>query len=215
MVENVLSSQQLAASGSTGDVLTKGAAGVNVWTAPDELSESTYVVAYDLAQPEDAQQLVAIRLWQDETLNVGDLANQIDYPRRLTVTATNNDLTNMTGTVTINGLDADGATIQEIITINLAPGPPDVQNTDRAFSLITTIVADQTDAHVADAYQVGTLDDWGVPNYPLNAAGDVFKAAVNGIDATIVAVVTAFGTVNLGGIGVATVPVVIFYRSTK
>ena len=174
----------------------------------------TYVCTYTNAQPVDIEQIVAIRQWQDETLNVGDLANQIDYPRTLTVTATNADIgTNMTGTVTINGTDADGAVIAEIVTINVPPGAPVEYATDKAFGIITSIVADQTDVHLGDQYSVGTGLYWGVPNYPLAAAADAFKAVLDGVDSGITTVVAAYGTVLLTAAIAAPSDVVIFYKS--
>jgi len=178
--------------------------------------KSTYVVSYSNSNPSGSALLLGFRLWQDENVAAVGFVAQVDYPRRITITCLNLDiLTNMTGTVTINGFDADGVTIQEILTVNVPPGPAVPYMTNYCFAFITSITTDQTDAHLGDQYSMGASAIFGVPNYPLAAAGDVFKATLGGVDTAILAVNTTYGAVTLGGVIIAPVDLVMFYRSAK
>jgi len=214
--QNVLSSEQLAASPVADKVLTTDG-DVNAWAAPAAIfGKRTYVASYPDAQVGGVAQIVTGRAFADETLTTANFANQIDYPRTVSVTAQNlNISTNMTGTVTLNGTDADGATIQEVVTVNVSPSTTTTYETDLAFILLTTIVTDKTDAHVGDQYSVGVTQDWGVPNYPLAAAGDAFKATVDGVNSGITAVDTTNGVVNIVAAIVAPGEIVIFYNSAS
>lgn len=176
--------------------------------------KSTYVVSYTQASPFDPDFVLIMRPWQDENLGPLDLAKQVDYPRRLQVTCQNNDfMSNMTGTVTIDGIDADGAAIQEIITVNVPVGAPVIYLTDYAFARVSAITTDKTDLHLGDQYEMGVTVDWGVPNYPLALAGDVFKATIDGVDTGFGVINPVLGTVALADVFLAIADVVIFYRS--
>ena len=121
--------------------------------------------------PVGAEDVLTYRQWQDET--VSTFVNQPDVPRNITVSTIPEFLATMTGTVTVNGIDADGAVIQEVFTINEAIVTKHTGN--RAFALVTSIVADQTDATTLSQYAVGRGYKIGLPNYPFQATTDVFK----------------------------------------
>ena len=134
------------------------------------------------------------RAWTDET--VSTFVKQPDVIRGFIIRTTPIAGT-MTGTVTINGTDIFGATIQEIITINDAAGT--THKTDLAFATVTNIVANQTDV-TASLYSMGISNRFGI-DYPLGVVSDVIKVHLAGdhlapagytVDAT-------YGTVEISG----------------
>lgn len=174
---------------------------------------TTYIGTYPQAKVADFQWILVNRTWQDETINSGSFVNQVDYPRRIVVTCANADLiSNMTGTVTINAIDADGVTIQDVITVDVPPGPPVEFTSTHAVALINSIVTDQTDAHLGDQYAVGIDDVYGVPNYPITS---IFKAAVEGLDNGITLISATYGLVQLNPIAVVPADIAFFYRSAR
>jgi hypothetical protein len=136
----------------------------------------TQVVTYPDLLAADVDGFLVIRIWQDETVSAF-VTPEGAAPRSCTVSITPG-IGTVTGTATINGTNADGTVIQEVLTINDAV--PTKHETDRAFSTITSIVIDRTDASTTPRYSFGWGDRIGLPNGPLGAAGDVKKAAKNG-----------------------------------
>ena len=171
---------------------------------------TTYVASYPKANGAAVGWVLPSRPWQDETVNV--FVNQIDHPRLVTATCLNGDImTNMTGTITINGIDADGAALADVLTINVPPGGPVVYTTTHAYVLISSIVTDQTDAHFTDTYSIGTNDTFGVPNYPITS---VHKCAVEGIDNPFILISATYGLISPNPVVVLQKDLVFFYRTT-
>lgn len=154
----------------------------------DEVHQ-THPVTYYIGLDAALNNIVIQRNWQDETITP-PVVRATDVPRNLQVTGINLDLMNdMVGTVTVNGLDADGATIQEVFTINVtALEGTETYVGNRAFAIITSIVADKTGSSLNAQYSVGVGDKIGFPNYPWWDQGghgygeEVFKVAVSGTD---------------------------------
>ena len=163
-----------------------------------QLGVTTDCVLYqDLVEANNEVLSNGTQTWQDETISL--FLIQPDVPRQITVTAVNLEFViSQTGTVTINGTDADGATIQEVVTVNNPPGAV-TYTTNHAWGKITSYVTDQTGSANA-VYMVGINDVVGLPNYPFNANTDVFKTKKNNRDITVPTVVAAYGTVDLATI---------------
>ena len=144
------------------------------------------------------ENLLTYRPWQDETVLPAGMIVQVDIPRNITIGVRPQVFTTMTGTVTINGLDADGVVISEVFTINDAFN--NNYTGDKAFSIVTSIVADQTDITNISTYSVGVGGKFGFENYPFNSTSDVFKVARNGADivSTNYTVNATYGTVISG-----------------
>ena len=214
MVQTKLFSKQLVTTPVTNEVPIFQADGtMKSGTVAGSGSLTSFVAYVDLGTATDVV-MEPVRPWQDETLNPGDLDRNVDVPRCLSVTTTHGGGPNMTGTVTYNGIDADGATIQEVITINDGVAPT-THITDRAFARVTSVVVDQTDVGILHIYSLGWVDEFGLPNYPFNAAGDVFKVSVGGFDSTGYGVNTTYGVVDATGIiGIGT-QITFWYRPFK
>jgi hypothetical protein len=139
----------------------------------------TDVVLYmDCLAASNLSLLPALTAWTDATLSI--FVAQPDVPRNLQARCVSaGGINPMTGTITINGYDADGAVIQEVITVNVAGGAVTTYYTNRAFGYVTSVVVDQTDAKAGSTFSMGISDKFGLPNYPFGATTDVFKVKKN------------------------------------
>lgn len=174
----------------------------------------THCVNYDIVWAANTEGILARRAWRDETVNPPYLL-QPDVPRTIYVTTLPEipGVTTMTGTVTINGIDADGRTISDVITVNT--NIFFIYETNYAFALITSVVVDQTDVTTLSQYAVGFGEKVGLPNYPFNAAGDVFKISVTGggdLPAALFTINATYGTVDFVGGLVVPITYVFWYR---
>ena len=156
-----------------------------------DVKRTSCVVYMDLLVS-DVQGIVAIRQWQDETITAD---GQPDVPRNMTVTAIMGIGVSIDGTVTVHGIDADGAVISEVFTISHVGIA--IYTGNRAFAKVTSIVTDQTGTSVGSFYHVGFGEKLGLPNYPFNATSDVFKMKIGTADQVIAlwAINITYGTV--------------------
>ena len=146
-----------------------------------------------------ADQILALLTpWVDDTISYGDIEFGLnpDIPRNLVVYVNAGLFGDATGTVTINGTDANGAVIQEVFTIEVGIGTGEAYVGDRAFGRVSSIVIEQTDVNLGGTLSIGIGSKFGLPNYPFNATGDVFKITLNTRDENLTnwTVNTTYGT---------------------
>jgi hypothetical protein len=117
-----------------------------------------------------------------------------------------------TGYVDISGIDADGKSIAERVTVNVPDQGSTTYYTALAFRKVSRI--DITVATGRGTLLVGTSDKVGLPNYPFNATTDVFAVTKNGADITVPTVNITTGTVDMATI-TAGDDITIFYQPFK
>lgn len=156
----------------------------------------SHCVLYQDVQDTSADRILALRAWQDETVVAVFLDAQPDVPRNISAECRAGFGGVMTGTITINGINADGAVIAEVLTVDVAATGTTTYYTNQAFALISSVVADQTDANAGAFYLIGVSDKLGLPNYPFNAGADVFKVKKNINNIAIPTVNATYGTVD-------------------
>ena len=160
------------ADGAAGQVLTTDGAGTFSFSGGPKKGRTK---GSPNLQGIDPDFILVNRVWQDES--VSTFASQSDDAHTITVSTIPEPLGTMTGTVTINGKNAAGDADSEVITINDAANT--THETAKAFRLITSVVADQTDATTISLYSVGLGDGVGLP-IPITAQADVFAVTKNG-----------------------------------
>lgn len=159
----------------------------------------THCIEYTAMRISSVDGILGFSAWRDGTTTV--FLAQPDLPRAISVFVVAGPLENPTGTITINGIDADGAVIQEVINVDTAGTV--TYYTLRAFLKITSVVIDQTDGGTQSLFSVGWYKRFGLPNYPFNATSDVIGAYLSGVLQTTVTINATYGTVDpfAGGIG--------------
>lgn len=159
----------------------------------------TYVVTYiDLLAATD-DNILGLRTWQSETIDTFD--SQPVVPRSIRIVTLPEIFGTMVGTVNLLCMDADGYNITESIDIN-----DNVQTTHEsniACAKVLTITTVQTDETIDSFYSVGIDEKIGLPNYPFEKQGDVFKVKKSKADVAVGTVAPAYGTVDLSGTGIA------------
>lgn len=184
MVGNSTPAWSRLAMGAVGQVLqvVASASYDPQWVTLDKSDiPTTHCVSYIDVQAASTTLILASRNWTDETVTA--FALQPAHPRIVSVSTVLCSGGSCIGTVTVYGIDADGASISEVFTINDAT--PTIYNGVKAFRLITQIVTDRTDSTLGNRYSVGIAIGFGVPNYPLNAVADMFAITVNGANSAI------------------------------
>ena len=141
----------------------------------EEAAKKTHVVVY-----QDVLALDADGVGQfDWTATAIAIYSQPDVPRQITfeLIAMGTPGQDCTGTLTINGIDADGATISEVFSGLDSPvgGPSETGTTDHAFAGITSIAKSNLGGNAIGILLIGFNDALGLPNYPFKATTDVFK----------------------------------------
>ncbi len=121
----------------------------------------------------------------------------------------------VTGTITLNGVDCDGAAISEVFTINVPAGLALLYTGVKAFSTVT-------DFTITNTVGIGMVtcsegDKIGLPNYPFNATTDVFKVCYGGFEITGGGYVlnATYGTIDMTGLMGAASPFMVWYRPFK
>lgn len=147
----------------------------------------TYYAAYAAA----ADNIFVARPWIDE---VPPMLITTDMPRNLQFRVIAGGGGTCTGTITILGLDAQGAMLTETIIVNNAGAATYTGN--KAFALLTSITTDRTDVTIGSMYSGGLGEKVGVPNYPWTIAGRIVKATINGIEYVGTEDLT-YGTIDL------------------
>lgn len=165
------------------------------WTAHGltytDIKRTDCVVYMDVKAADD-DGILASRSYRNESVTV--FAFQIDVPRQVTV-STIPLMSTMTGTVTINGIDADGAALSVDITINDSSNT--THTTDEAFARVSSVVV--TSAGGTGNYKVGWNDTLGLPNYPWQASTDLFKLKKGTADVptTTFTINATYGTIKI------------------
>lgn len=204
--------------GNDGDVLTTNGSGTLSFTDPMALAR-TDVVSYIDLEGADDDGILTLRVFQIETVNEGSLDGQINYPRCIVVELTPPSPTDQTtGDVQINGLDANGDTISETLSMDANMGT-DTETTDKAFIKITSVVVSNVSGDGGATYIVGWNDTVGYPNYPWGATTDIFKILWNAAFVQIgsLTINATYGTVKFDDIATITTgdDIVIFIRVNK
>lgn len=122
---------------------------------------------------------------------------QPDVPRAIRLYVSVTGGSGQTATVTINGTDADGATISQVWT-GIDLGSAWTVTTNHAYALVTNVVGSaNTGGPYTATVEVGTTTKLGLPNYPFNATGDVFKQKRNNANESVGSVSATYGTVDV------------------
>lgn len=164
--------------GSANQALKTDGSGNLGWvTVPTDYSDipRTQVTTYRNLLAEAIDTILALRTWQDETVTI--FAAQPSYVRNVSVTVIPDPLNTITGTVTVNGIDSDSTTIQEVFTFDT--NVLETQKGSKQFGVFTSVVIDATGAGTGN-YSVGIGSKIGFENYPWQA-GDVIKVTKNDV----------------------------------
>ena len=137
----------------------------------------TFCTTYRIQNLQSYNSVLVPRIYQNET--VSSFLLQPEAPRNVSVSTTP-ILPKMTGTITVNGKDIDGASISEEFVIDDSVGTNHIGV--KAFAFILSVVVVKTGGGVGSRYSVGLGKIFGFLGYPWNAATDVLKLAVNGVD---------------------------------
>lgn len=135
-----------------------------------------------------------------------------DIPRTINVTFQSLDIGGCTGFIYVNGTDAYGLYITELKTVSVAGMGRSEYETSHAYANITAVVEDAPAGSCS--YTVDTTWRFGVANYPINSAVDVYKVNVDAIHVTPTGyeVIPLFGTVNIESVIGDKADMIIWYR---
>jgi hypothetical protein len=138
----------------------------------------TDVVSYIDVVAATLNGVLTSRAWTDETVTT--FAANLAIPRTIVIKLTGGATDTNTGDVQINGLSADGETIDESESLSCAKVPAtDTKTTSKAFKEITSVVVSNS-ASVGATYTVGWTDIVGFPNIAWGATSDLFGLTLNG-----------------------------------
>lgn len=121
-----------------------------------------------------------------DTLTAGALtiAAQPDYPRTLKIVLTDAATTDLTGTVTIVGIDQNGKGITEVFSVTAAAASTAVNGT-KAFAHVTSAtwaIGDGTVTATNDKIAVGVGPALGLPASPNGIYENLVKGTFDGAD---------------------------------
>ena len=141
----------------------------------------TYTTHYINLLATALNHILLLRTWQDETVLQPAFNGNLLWPRDLTVTVFAGLMGAAQGTITFNGSDAKGNALAVVRSVDVPSGFNVTYTTNEAFMILDSIVVNQTDVNAGASYFVGIGDKYGLPNFPLNAAGDVLKIIAGGV----------------------------------
>jgi len=128
--------------------------------------------------------------WELPAHASGAIVN-VDYPRNVSIFIENPGGANVAGTIEVNGYDADGNAVSEILTFTAVGAGGQVKTTTQHFSVITTIVTqdDWTGLDADEKINLGWATIFGLPCRPGGMLIGVYKCCVDQAH-------EAIGTVN-------------------
>ena len=125
------------------------------------------------------------------------LPGQPDVPRSISIEVVPDPFQTCIGNVEINGINADGAIINEDFDINVLYPAIQTEETVRAFRLVTNV--NITGASGTGTITVSIEDRIGVSNISLNTTTDIFALNLNGVNVPVTSytINATYGTIDM------------------